>query len=217
MSISSARGSGRARRRAAIVLITLTFVFIAVSLPYAGRYLAVQDPLERADVIVVLAGAGAERWLEGVDLYNEGWAPCILLSPGRPQSADGELRRRGIIFPTEPELIREAIVRLGVRADAVIVMPRAVDNTADEAAAVRQMAVGAGWRRMLVVTSKYHGRRSRFAFRREFSGTPAISIIVRTSRHDPSTPARWWRRRADIRWVTSELEKLLLYRLGVRD
>jgi uncharacterized SAM-binding protein YcdF (DUF218 family) len=67
---------------------------------------------------------------------------------------------------------------------------------------------------MIVVTSKYHSRRAGFAFRREFAGT-SVQVIVRASRHDPSEPARWWRRRADVRSVSSELQKLAAYMLGL--
>jgi uncharacterized SAM-binding protein YcdF (DUF218 family) len=215
LPVSSAGARGRRTlRRALLVLIVVGLAAIVAFLPYAGRYLASEDPLERADVIVVLAGQRAERWLEAVDLRKEGWAPTIVLSPGRIEPAEEELRVRGITFPATFELIRGAIRQLGVPEDAVIVMPGSVDNTAHEAAAARRMAIEAGWRRLLVVTSKYHARRTGFAFRREFHGTP-IAISVRTSRYDRSTPERWWRNRADIRWVSSELQKLLAYRLGL--
>jgi uncharacterized SAM-binding protein YcdF (DUF218 family) len=162
----------------------------------------------------VLAGARTERWLEGVELYREGWAPKILLSPGRADPAEEELRRRGVVLPADVELIRTAVLQLGVPADAVIAPRGGVDNTAQEAAMAKRLALEAGWRRIIVVTSKYHARRARFAFAREFRGTSIVTSL-RASRYDRSTPERWWRHRADIRSVTSELEKLLLYRLGL--
>ena len=201
-------------RRATVVLLIGLAVAGGVFLPYAGRFLAAEDPLERADVIVVLAGSRAERWLEAVDLYREGWAPRIVLSPGRVEEGEIELRRRGVRFPTDAELVRNAIAQLGVPVDAVMIIPGSLDNTAQEAAATRRMALDAGWRRVLVVTSKYHSRRTRFAFRRAFRDT-SVGTAVKATRYDRSTPERWWRNRADIRWVTSELQKLVLYRLGL--
>lgn len=213
--MSSAGPRGRRKfRRAAYLLILLAFASVAAFAPCAGRFLASEDPLERADAIVALAGPRAERWLEAVDLYHEHWAPTILLSPGRIERAEEEVRRRGVTFPATSDLIRAAIPQLGVPADALIVMPGSIDNTAQEAAAARRIALDHGWKRLLVVTSKYHLRRTRFAFRREFHGT-SIAIAVRASRYDPSTPERWWRTRADARWVTSELQKLIAYRLGL--
>jgi uncharacterized SAM-binding protein YcdF (DUF218 family) len=206
----------RTYRRALFVLIVSTVATVLAFIPYAGQYLAAEDHLQRADIIVVLAGGRAERWLEAVELHREGWAPKILLSPGRIEPAEDELRRRGISFPRSSDLIRGAILQLGIPQDALIMMPGSLDNTAQEASTARQIALDAGWRRLLVVTSKYHARRTRFAFEREFRGTP-VTIAVRTSRYDPSTPARWWRNRSDLRWVTSELQKLLVYRVGLAD
>ena len=132
--MSSAGARGRRTLRRTLLILTLgIFVAILACIPYAGRYLASDDPLERADVIVVLAGGRAERWLEGIDLHREGWAPKILLSPGRIEYAEEELRRRGIAFPRSSELITDAIRQLGVPDSAVVVMPGSMDNTAQEA------------------------------------------------------------------------------------
>ncbi len=187
---------------------------LAAACPFAGRYLIVDRPLEPADAVVVLAGGRVERWLEAVDLYKEKMATRILLSRGQVEAAEMTLRRRGIRFPPEVDLAREAIGQMGVPANAVDVISRSLDNTAQEAAAAREFAVARRWTSIIVVTSKYHTRRSLYAFEREFRGT-GIRIQVRGSRHDTALPDGWWRRRVDFRWVTSELQKLLAYRFGL--
>lgn len=183
-------------------------------LPFAGRYLVVEGELERSDAIVVLAGARVERWLEAAELYRAGWAPRIVLSPGRPESAELELREMRIRFPAEAELIRDALLQMNVPANAVTILPGSLDNTAQEAAATHRALASGGWRRIIVVTSKYHTRRVSFAFAREFRGTP-VQVVVRASRYDYVWPERWWAHRSDFRYVTSELQKLLVYRLGL--
>jgi uncharacterized SAM-binding protein YcdF (DUF218 family) len=152
--------------------------------------------------------------MEGLELYRERQAPLIVLSPGRLDRVEIDLRARGIRWPTEAELARDAILQMGTAADAVRIMPGNLDNTAQEAEALRQLASETGWRRVIVVTSRYHTRRTHFAFRREFSGSP-VDVIVRASRFDESDPPRWWRHRGDIRFVVSELPKVLLYGLGL--
>jgi uncharacterized SAM-binding protein YcdF (DUF218 family) len=200
------------RTAAAAVLI------LAVSgigfLPFAGRYLVYQDPLEKADAVIVLAGTRVERWLEGVELYRGGWAPQIVISPGRIEDAERELRSMGIRFPSDAELARDAMLQMKVPVTAVETIPESLDNTAQEAAAVHQLASERRWTRLIVVTSKYHTRRARFAFVREFKGTD-VRILMRASRYDTSTPERWWRHRADSRYVMSELQKLIAYKLGL--
>lgn len=196
---------------AAVLLLALAGVAF---LPFAGRYLVDEDSLEKADVIVVLAGARVQRWLEGVDLYRSGWAPLIVVSPGIIEEAEVRIREMGIRFPTDAELTRDAMVQMNVPSKAIETLPETLDNTAQEAAAVHQLANARHWSRLIVVTSKYHTRRTRFAFAREFKGSN-VQILMRASRYDTSTPERWWTRRADLRYVASELEKLIAYRLGL--
>src|SRR6185437_7348532 len=69
-------------RRAAIAGCVLVIATAAWFIADAGRVLQHEDPLSHADAIFVLAGTRAERWLEAVDLYREGYASTIVLSPG---------------------------------------------------------------------------------------------------------------------------------------
>jgi uncharacterized SAM-binding protein YcdF (DUF218 family) len=181
---------------------------------YGGRYLQHEDPLQKADAILVLGGARAERWLEAFDLYKDGYAPVIMLSPERLERGEVLLQARGIRFPRIVELQRDALVQLGVPATAILTPGVSVDNTAHEAALLRETAQARGWTRVIVVTSKFHTRRSGFALRRALSGT-GTAILMRASRYDPADPARWWRTRGDVRFVSSEWQKLILYRLGL--
>jgi uncharacterized SAM-binding protein YcdF (DUF218 family) len=209
------RRAVRVIKRAAVVIGILAVAGGAAFLPFAGRYLEVNEPLERVDAIFVLNGGSVERWREGVDLHRENWATRIVLSPGYTSSAQKDLRAMGIRYPTEMELTLDAMAQMGVPKGIVSVLPHEVDNTAQEATAIREMLMREGWKSLIVVTSIYHTRRAHLALRREFRGTP-VKIIVRTSRYDLSQPRRWWTRRGDVRFVTSELQKLILYRLGLR-
>jgi uncharacterized SAM-binding protein YcdF (DUF218 family) len=204
----------RAIARAFRFALALACLGSIIFLPFAGRFLVREDPSEPADAIIVLSGARVERWLEGYELYREHRAPVIVLSPGPTEEAETNLRARGIRFPTGADLARDALLQLGVPSEAVRILPGSVDNTAQEAEALHVLVRETGWQRVIVVTSKYHTRRAGFAFRRELRGVP-VHILVRASRYDGADPARWWRHRADIRFVTSELQKLVLYGLGL--
>jgi uncharacterized SAM-binding protein YcdF (DUF218 family) len=207
----------RARRLVARTLL-LSCALVCVAgiwwWPRAGRYLVVETPLQPADAIVVLAGPRVERWLEGVELYREKVAPRILLSSGRIEAAESALRARDIKFPREVDLIKDAMVQLHVPADRIETFPDGVDNTAAEASVTHGIASQRGWRRLIVVTSKYHTRRSLYAFEREFRGS-GVQIQVHATRFDTARPDAWWKHRADFRYVISEYQKLLAYRLGL--
>lgn len=207
------RAPGRWRRWISVSLLGALLALLG-SFPFAGRYLVHEQPLAHGDAIFVLAGARVERWLEAVDLYRAGWAPRILLSRGLHEPAYARLKQMGVDFPEDADLIRSAMLQLAVPPGAIDVIPQWVDNTAQEAAAAHRAAAAAGWTRLIVVTSKYHSRRTAYAFAREFRGTP-IQVTIRCSRYDAAVPERWWTTRQDVRYVTSELQKLAAYRLGL--
>jgi len=214
LSPAGPRGARRFLTRLGLLCSILASLVVAAACPHAGNYLIIDDPLQPSDAILVLAGAHAERWLEAVDLYRERIAPQIVLSPGIIEPAEVRVRAMGIRFPAEAELAAEAMVQLGVPRSAITILPASVDNTADEAALTRALALARGWSSLIVVTSKYHTRRTRYAFARAFRNTP-VRVRIRGSRHDAPSPSDWWKHRADLRYVVSEIQKLVAYRLGL--
>jgi uncharacterized SAM-binding protein YcdF (DUF218 family) len=199
--------------RLCVFLFLLGCLGFLAFLPFAGRFLDHQDPLAKADLIYVLAGARVERVLEGIDLYKEGWAPRLVMSPGIIEYAEIELRKRGVTYPRDGDLARDTALAMGVPADVVSVISEPVDNTAQEAAALQRMA-GGPLRRIIVVTSPYHTRRTGFAFRRQFDQS-GVEVLIRGSRYTATDPPRWWRRRAEVRFVMTELPKLIAYLAGL--
>jgi uncharacterized SAM-binding protein YcdF (DUF218 family) len=180
-----------------------------------GRFLAPQDPLATADAIFVFAGTRVERPLEAADLYLAGYAPSIVITrAAAEQGAVALARTRGVDVPTEFDAAHTLLLGLGAPPDAVITPARAHDNTGEEARTLRELARARGWRRVIVVSSTYHLRRVALATRRALRGTD-VEVIIRGTRYDPSEPERWWRHRADIRWLASEVPKLAAYALGI--
>ena len=200
--------------RFATILVSALVVSALLCLPFVGRFLSRTDPLQRSDLIVVLAGARVDRWLEAVELFKEGWAPRIVLSPGQVSALEVKLRGEGLKLPREGDIARDAVLSLGVPAGAVTVMPGGVDNTAAEAATLHRMLTAGSVHRVIVVTSTYHVRRAGYAFEREFKGS-GIEIVARGSRYTEAQPARWWTRRDDVRFIMNEAPKYLVYVLGL--
>ena len=176
--------------------------------------MAVEDPLQRADAIFVFAGRYVERPLEAADLYKGGYAPRIVVTRAVMDQARFELERRQIRIPTEHDLTATLLREAGV-PDSALMSPRFVhDNTAEEARTLRELALQHGWRRVIVVSSKYHMRRVKLAAARHLRGTD-VDIVARPSRYDASTPHEWWRRRGDVRILAAEVPKLVAYSLGI--
>jgi uncharacterized SAM-binding protein YcdF (DUF218 family) len=201
-------------RRAVFITLTVAVLLGSAACYQIGSFLYAEDPLDKADAIFVLAGTRMERPLEAADLYLEGYAPQIVLTHDTPDGGIVVLERRGLVFPREADLARDTIVRLGVPGGALLVLTQIHDNTAQEAHTLRELALARGWRRVIVVTSKFHTRRAGFAMRRELKGT-GVEVRMRGTRYDRADPAHWWRSRGDMRWIALETQKLIAYALGL--
>jgi len=194
---------------------TLVVVLLAVALLGGGRIVTREDPLQKADAIYVLAGSWVQRWMEGADLYLEGFAPHVVLSNGTFDEGERELKRRGIRFPGPGELSRAAMIeQLKIPATAVDVIGESLDNTAQEAEAIKPFINQYHWRRLIVITDRASTRRAGFAMRRVLG--PDVEIIMRAPRLDVFPPDGWWRKRANFRTVFYEFPKLLAYWFGLK-
>ena len=202
----------RRRRRLAVGICALVAVG-AFTFAGLGRFMAREDPLQKGDAIFVFAGTLAERPLEAADLYREGYAPWIVVSRATIDQATFQLEKRGVRIPTQYDLTREVLRQLGIPSDVLITPSFVHDNTAEEARTLRELALERKWRRVILVSSKYHLRRLTLATRRALRGTN-VEVVARGSRYDESVPERWWTRRRDIRWLASEVPKLIAYAIG---
>lgn len=199
-------------RRVLLAQLVL-LLLLAFALPFTGRAMYREDPLEKSDAVYVLAGERVMRWLEAADLVREGWAPEIVLSGGYRDALEQRVLDRGIEFPSEGEVAERALMQLGVPAGRIRILGY-VDNTAAEAALLRREALARHWSRVIVVTSKLHTRRAGFAMRRALDGTD-VHVVMRASRYDDDDPSHFWNRRRTMRTMLSELPKFAAYLVGL--
>jgi uncharacterized SAM-binding protein YcdF (DUF218 family) len=197
------------------LIVAPVLVLSGFLLYHAGGWLVVEDPLEKADAIFVLSGTRLERPLEAYDLYQEGWAPRILLFRVVSDFGEAELLKRGFEFPLESDVQKDVLRRLGMPEGTVVVLGEK-DSTKEEALEVRTASLANGWKTIIVVTSKQHTRRARLVIARRLAGTN-VRIIMRPSRYDLTDAERWWRSRATVRFTLFELQRLFGYWIGVAD
>ncbi len=196
-------------------LAALFLAIAAVTAPRLGAWLVVENPLEKADAIFVLGGTMFERPLEAVDLFNEGWAPRLLLVRQFGDDGEAELQRRGVSFQREIDIQIDVLRQLGVPAAAIDIVDEQ-DSTKDEANILRELAIARKWSRVIVVTSKQHTRRAGLAIHGRLATTNTRAII-RASRYDTSDVDYWWRDRGTLRFTLFETQRLIAYWLGVAD
>ena len=167
-----------------------------------GHFLATDDAISQADAIVVLGGDGGGffRVQQGVDLFNEGYAPVVVFSGGV------SLKDAGLAC-SSAQLSLEAAQQLGLPADATIIASGA-QSTYDEAMNLRRLAQQHRWRSLIVVTDLFHTRRAARTFRTLLPDT----TIYLSAAPDPNVDAsRWWQTEEGLIAVFNEVIKLVFY------
>jgi len=206
--------SGGSLRRIVLSLCAVALALGVYAFLELGSFFANEDPLQKADAIMALAGSTMVRQLEAADLYLAGYGGRIILSRQPRDGGELALAKRGIPFPEDIERVRAVFMQLGIPEDAILVPERIHNNTAAEAVTVRELSGRYGWRQVIVVSSTYHLRRAAFALRRELRGTE-VDVIMRGSRYDRANPERWWTSRSDVREIVAEAPRLVAYVLGL--
>ena len=184
-------------------LVALLFVVPLCALVYFARYpimrfvaesWVVDEPAAHVDAIVVLGDDNfyADRATHAAELFRQGVAPEVVASGRR-------LRPNAGIS----ELMEHDLIERGVPKDKIVRFTHDADSTREEAEGVEKLAAEYHWKSLVIVTSNYHTRRTRYIFRREFPA--GIAVSVASARDGDFDPERWWEKRKSIKLFAREL------------
>lgn len=182
----------------------------AIALYSAARWLNHADTPQKADAIIVLSG-DFTRIFEAAQLYRDGYAPRIYLSAAVRDASLLLLDREGIAFPAIEDISRRILLQKGVPAEAISWLAKDMVSTATEALAAKAI-VARGERRLLVVTSPFHTRRTGIIFR---AALPDADVRIVATRFE-DFPQQWWKDQNAARNVVLEIAKLGFYAFGGR-
>ena len=115
-----------------LIGIVLTIGLGVFALAAVGHALAVEDPLEKADVIVAISGDTGARTNTAISLWKQGFAPLIVFS-GSAIDPDSV---------SSAEIMRREALRQGVPENATIIEPASA-TTEENATEVAKLMVDA--------------------------------------------------------------------------
>lgn len=191
----------RALRRVLVVAAALVTASVLVA-SFAGPALVVSRPLANPDAIVSL---GSHEW-ERLPL-------AARLAAAHPDAV--------VILTDPPTPTRfnchdcahrvDRLRAMGVAEARVRTVPLIGSGTFGEAQAVLALARHSNIRRLMVVTSPYHTRRSLALFQHVFAGT-GVAIGVEGAIVDPPLqPSWWWLAPYDRAYVPYEWAAIVYY------
>lgn len=166
---------------------------------FAAESWVVEDPLEKADVLIVLSDDNfyADRATRAAELFREGKAPLVVASGRRLRPGAGVA-----------ELMEHDLVERGVPKDRILRFPQDGDSTREEAEALAKLAKTKKWHKAIIVTSNYHTRRTRYVFRHVFPQD--IGIRVASARDGDFDPENWWEKRKSTKLFFREITGMMV-------
>ena len=179
-----------------IVLLILLFVFHPFILKKMATHLIFETPIDQVEVIVVLTGDNGTRLKKGIDLYKQELAPQILISGG-----DMFLDKNVVDY------MAEYAQDQGVPSENII-LEKAALSTFDNAQNTYELLNNLGYKKVILVTSKFHTKRTYKIFRKIYGDDIEISV---TSAQDNIDYNNWWQSYEMAEKVLIEWGKTVIY------
>jgi uncharacterized SAM-binding protein YcdF (DUF218 family) len=187
--------------------VILAFAFRAWILTGIAGYLIVDDRLQPADVIFLLNGNVDTRPFRAVELYEQGLAPVVAIA----RAENTPVVDLGLV-PNDTDISLGVMKKLGIPAEKIHVLPvpGGVTSTFDEASALRQYVEANQIHKIILVTSAFHTRRSRWIFERALAGLP-VTLEMAAVPYAGFDQTNWWKNEAGLITLNNEYIKLVYY------
>jgi uncharacterized SAM-binding protein YcdF (DUF218 family) len=176
--------------------ILLVFATGILFMRYAPFLLIVDEPVEQADIAVVLGGGGGSRLRKGLSLYEAGQVKHLVLVDNQKNAWDDMLHR----FCSDCVAAGKVTIIEGSK------------NTFTDAELIEQYCHAHKIKSLLVVTDPYHTRRASLVFTAQFAESEMQLAVVSSgefgSRFTPDES--WWQDDDTLRTVWTEMNKILI-------
>ena len=190
---------------ACLALAVFCFVFRAPLLTTLANAWVINDPLHKADAIVILGGGLDSRPFGAAELYKQGLASRIIY-----MDVKFEPERRLGLGRSEPELTRQILLKSGVPESALTLIGRRVTSTQEEAGALRGLMQTSNVRNLIIATDLFHTRRVRWLLHKQLKPwQPQIQLTPVYNPHYQLT--NWWQHEEGLIAFQNEVVKMGYY------
>lgn len=154
-----------------------------------------------ADVIIAVSGGDTSaRTQEAIDLYKNGWASKLIFS-GAAQDKSG---------PSNAATMQQQAIRQGVPKAAITIEDQS-ETTKENAEKTRDILADENIHSAIVVTSRYHMKRTILEFR---DRAPGVDFRAHPTVADSQWSSWWWLTPYGWYLALSEIVKIVLFYVG---
>ena len=184
------------------LLALLLYATSAFLMSWMGWYLVSPDPSEPADIAVLLAGdMYGERMATAASLAKSKLVPRVLVSGPH-----------GVYETWESDLAIEWAVKQGSPRDWFVPVHMDADSTVEEAKILIPWLREHQMKRIIVVTSNFHTRRSGAIWR---SLAKDFDVRIAAAPCREFDPDQWWKTRRGRKTFALEWQKTLAWWVGL--
>ncbi len=177
--------------------------------PYLLRAMAqwfdVGERPQPTDYVMVQGGDETTRPFTAAALIKAGYARYAIAAKIK-QSPNVSAR----VLPPTHEIIRQSLIKCGVPERNILILPGEAATTFDEAAALAAFLENRPTARVLVITSDFHTRRSRWIFAGMLADRAGQVSFV-SAPTDIFPLDRWWHYEEGFTTIANEYAKLAFY------
>ncbi len=194
-------------------VIAGVYVFSGAVLKWMGDFLVYDDSPDSSDAAVVL-NTGLEyypRLIEAASIYKKGLVKKIIINGNRKTDSLRDIEAMGFksCCPWYEDRVRILEI-LGVPGyDVIPVSAEDAYDTLTEAEAVGGELVNQNYKRIILITSKFHTRRAAHIWKQIYEEKLEVSSV--SAKTDPFDPAAWWKYGRQVRWVLAEYGAWIFY------
>lgn len=180
---------------------------------FFGETLICDDPPIKSDAAIIL-NTGVEyypRLIEAASVYKKGLAKKIVINGNRKTDSLRELEVKGFerCCPWYEDTIRILEVLDVPGSDVLPVSAEDAYDTVSEAEAVGGEMVAQGYKKIILITSKFHTRRAAHIWKEMYKEKLDITSV--SAKSDPFDPSSWWKQGRQVRWVLAEYGAWIFY------
>ena len=178
-----------------------------------AKFFTVNNATPGANVIVVLSGGKDTRIPHALKLFEEGYAPEILLTDEKKRNI-----RFSHLFPTN-EMIAQVMIEeleMSVPVSTIQSQKGGATSTFDEAYDLLKLSENKKYRHLILVTDSFHTRRAYHAFQTVFEDTE-IKIEMSAASNEIFNVNNWWTSDQGISAYVLESIKYPVYLMSSRN
>ncbi|MFM2286278.1 MAG: hypothetical protein RLZZ543_1775 [Bacteroidota bacterium] len=192
---------------AGVFLLFMTVIYLARRpiMRVVGHYLIKEDALSQCDAIFVLSGNPNDRSKEAARLFKAGYAPYVVCT--------GESVQRILLVvgdsTDEADLSRMSLLKFGVPSEKIESLHIGT-STREESDAILSYCKSKGFKKIMVVSDKFHTNRIDYAFRKIYEEA-GVELILRGCPSTAYSEEMWWANEEGLIMVNNEYVKLMYY------